>query len=204
MNSSFDHNNGLQPGHAASAIIARARIASSYGTPVKTFRLACLLYLNICLSLASISCLAKSVDIPEGNRIVVEKSRRLLHVYHNRDAIVTFRIALGKSPTGAKTCMGDNRTPEGYYTITEHKKNSSFYRALRISYPNASDRARARQQGCDPGGNIMIHGLENGFGWVGRTHRTIDWTNGCIAITNKEMNILYNMVKDGTTVEIKP
>lgn len=167
------------------------------------FRLTLFLYLIAISALFSMQACAKGMEIPEGNRIVVEKSRRLLHVYHNREAIVTFRIALGKSPVGKKNCMGDNRTPEGYYSIIEHKKNSNFYRALRISYPNAADRARAQKMGCNPGGNIMIHGLENGFGWVGRTHRTIDWTNGCIAITNKEMKILYDMVKDGTTVEIK-
>lgn len=140
----------------------------------------------------------------EGNRIIIEKSKRLMHVYHNDESIVTFRIALGKSPTGQKMCAGDKRTPEGIYTIIEHKKVSQYYRALKISYPSETDKQRAKKQGCNPGGDIMIHGLENGFSWVGRTHRTIDWTNGCIAITNKEMDILYNMVKDGSTVEIKP
>lgn len=144
------------------------------------------------------------MEIPQGNRIVIEKSRHLMHVYHNEESIVTFRIALGRVPSGQKTCAGDKRTPEGFYTITQHKKDSAFYKALRISYPSKEDIARAKSKGCKPGGDIMIHGLQNGFGWMGRTHRTIDWTNGCIAITNNEMDILYAMVADGTTVEIRP
>lgn len=160
--------------------------------------------LQLILLAPALNAAQKSINIPQGNRIIVEKSKRLMHVYHDNESIVTFRIALGKSPQGAKTCQGDNRTPEGHYTIIQHKPNSNYYKALRISYPSASDRERAKRKGCDPGGDIMIHGLENGFGWVGRTHRSIDWTNGCIAITNKEMDILYNMVKDGTGVEIRP
>lgn len=167
------------------------------------FRLTFYLYLACCF-FASTQALAKSMEIPQGNRIVIEKSRHLMHVYFNKESIVTFRIALGRAPVGQKTCAGDKRTPEGLYTIIEHKKDSGFYRALRISYPSATDIARAKSKGCNPGGNIMIHGLQNGFSWVGGTHRTVDWTNGCIAITNKEMDILYAMVKDGTTVEIKP
>jgi murein L,D-transpeptidase YafK len=171
---------------------------------VRLFRLTHLLYLLPCLLVVGASASVKPMEIPQGNRIVVEKSRHLMHVYHDKESIVTFRIALGRQPVGQKNCAGDNRTPEGIYTITEHKKDSAFYRALRISYPSAQDIARAKSKGCNPGGNIMIHGLKNGYGWAGRTHRTVDWTNGCIAITNQEMDILYNMVKDGATVEIKP
>ncbi len=167
-------------------------------------RLTCFIYLTLNIILSSSLASAKSMKIPQGNRIVIEKARHLMHVYHNKESIVTFRIALGREPVGQKNCAGDQRTPEGLYTITEHKKDSGFYRALRISYPSEKDIARAKSKGCNPGGNIMIHGLKNGLGWAGRTHRTVDWTNGCIAITNQEMDILYNMVKDGATVEIKP
>ncbi len=169
---------------------------------MRLFYLTRFLYLIMCLFCTS--AFAQKMDIPQGNRIVVEKSRHLMHVYYNQESIVTFRIALGREPVGQKNCAGDKRTPEGIYSITEHKKDSGFYRALRISYPSEKDIARAKSKGCSPGGNIMIHGLQNGFSWVGRTHRTVDWTNGCIAITNNEMDILYNMVKDGATVEIKP
>ena len=164
------------------------------------------LFILACLNLLPIAAWAvqASQPIPQGNRIIVEKSKRLMHVYHDKESIVTFRIALGRSPTGRKTCQGDNKTPEGHYHLTGHNPRSNYYKALKISYPSAADRERARKKGCDPGGDIMIHGLENGFGWVGRTHRSIDWTNGCIAVTNKEMDILYQMIRDGSTIEIRP
>jgi murein L,D-transpeptidase YafK len=154
--------------------------------------------------LCSVSHANLQQEIPTGNRIVVEKSKRLMHVYNNQQAIITFRIALGKQANGAKTCQGDNRTPEGIYTIIEHKKKSKYYRALKISYPSNADKQRAKNKRCNPGGDIMIHGLENGYGWVGRAHRSVDWTNGCIAITNEEMDILYKMVSNGSSIEIKP
>ena len=160
----------------------------------------------LCLIFLTGHCFAETnaTVISGGNRIIVEKSKRLMHVFYNNEAIVTFHIALGRSPIGQKNCLGDNRTPEGMYTIVAHSSQSNYHKALKLSYPSASDRERARKKGCHPGGDIEIHGLQNGFGWVGRTHRSVDWTNGCIAITNKEIDILYQMVKDGTTVEIRP
>lgn len=138
------------------------------------------------------------------DRIVVEKGKRLLTAYSGTEPVFRFHVALGRHPVGQKNCAGDNRTPEGRYTITEHKQDSGFYKALRISYPSAEDVARARSKHCEPGGNIMIHGLENGYGWVGRVHRSVDWTRGCIAITNEEMDLLWNRVPTGTPVEIQP
>ncbi len=137
-------------------------------------------------------------------RVVVEKSRHLLTVYAHEKPLLVLQVALGREPVGPKTCAGDRRTPEGLYFVRRHKPNSGFYRALELSYPATADIARARQQHCDPGGSIMIHGLENGYDWVGRTHRSIDWTNGCVAVTNEEMDQLWTLVKDGTIVEIRP
>ena len=113
-------------------------------------------------------------------------------------------MALGRNPVGPKTCQGDNRTPEGIYAVTEHKRDSGFYRALRLSYPAPVDYARAAKMGCEPGGDIMIHGLENGYGWVGTAHRSADWTRGCVAVTNEEMDTLWTWIPDGTVVEIRP
>lgn len=138
------------------------------------------------------------------DKVVVEKSRRKMTVWRQGQVVATFPVALGRAPVGAKTCEGDMRTPEGKYRVTEHKPDSAFYRALRLSYPEEPDIARAREQGCSPGGNILIHGLENGFGYVGDAHRSVDWTRGCIAITNQEMDRLWTLVPDGTEVEIVP
>jgi murein L,D-transpeptidase YafK len=138
------------------------------------------------------------------DKIIIEKSRHLLTVYQQEREIATFPVALSQVPVGPKTCVGDKRTPEGIYTVLQHKKDSDFYRALRLSYPSPTDIARARRQGCQPGGDIMIHGLENGYGWVGTAHRSADWTKGCIAVTNEEMDRLWTLVLDGTTVEIRP
>lgn len=138
------------------------------------------------------------------DHVVVEKSKRLLTLYHNNQPFLTQKIALGRNPVGAKTCSGDYKTPEGRYTVTGRNPASHYYRSLRLSYPNASDIAKARKQGCSPGGNIAIHGLENGYEWVGRTHRDADWTNGCIAVTNQEMDQLWRLIPNGTPVEIRP
>ncbi len=138
------------------------------------------------------------------DRVVIEKSRRLLSVYRQGHLLGSFKVALGRSPVGPKTCQGDNKTPEGVYTVTEHKRDSDFYHALRLSYPSSEDITRAKAQGCTPGGDIMIHGLENGYGWVGTAHQSADWTRGCIAVTNEEMDRLWTWVLDNTVVEIRP
>ena len=98
----------------------------------------------------------------------------------------------------------NERTPEGLYSINGRNPNSSFHRSLQISYPDAEDRARAAGAGVDPGGLIMIHGIRNGLGWVGGLHRIIDWTNGCVAVTNAEMDEIWDSVEVGTPVEIRP
>ena len=104
----------------------------------------------------------------------------------------------------AKEREGDFRTPEGRYLIDYHKADSAFHRALHISYPNAEDRRRAEKLGVAPGGDIMIHGLPNGLGAAGETHRITDWTNGCVALTDQEIEQIWSAVPIGTPVEIKP
>jgi murein L,D-transpeptidase YafK len=140
----------------------------------------------------------------QAERVVIEKSKRLMTVFAMNKPIATYQIALGRNPVGQKQCAGDNRTPEGVYSVIERKENSNFYRALRLSYPLAADIERAKSKNCPPGGNIMIHGLENGFAYVGTAHRSVDWTNGCIAVTNEEMDQLWKLVRNGTIVEIRP
>jgi murein L,D-transpeptidase YafK len=148
----------------------------------------------------------KIVKLPtpsRADRVVIEKSKRTLTAYAGKQPLATFKVALGRDPVGPKTCKGDYRTPEGHYKIIGQNPVSNFYRSLRINYPNAEDIANAKKKGCDPGGDIVIHGLQNGYDWVGRTHCSVDWTSGCIAVTNQEMDYLWKILPVGTPVEIR-
>ncbi len=145
--------------------------------------------------------------LPEGamaDKIVVSKSARTLTLYERSIVLKTYHVSLGSQPEGAKQFEGDGRTPEGSYTIDSRNPNSSCYRALRISYPSVSDAAHAEAVGKRPGGDIMIHGLRNGLGWLGRWHRLWDWTAGCVAVTNAEIDELWRAVTTGTPIEILP
>ena len=138
--------------------------------------------------------------LEKADKVVIEKSARTLTLFSGSEQIAAFKIALGRSPIGAKKCEGDNKTPEGVFHITEHKANSAYHRALRLSYPEETNIAAAAAKGCKPGSNIMIHG-RNG----GRRHRQLDWTKGCVALTNAEIDKVWELIaSDRTLVEIKP
>jgi murein L,D-transpeptidase YafK len=111
---------------------------------------------------------------------------------------------LGGVPVGSKTEPGDHKTPEGVYALDSHNVHSHFYKSIHISYPNAHDRAAARERGVSPGGDVFVHGLPNGYGWVGAAHRAKDWTDGCIAVTDAEIDEIWSAVADGTPIEIRP
>jgi murein L,D-transpeptidase YafK len=121
-----------------------------------------------------------------------------------KEAIKTYKVALGGQPVGAKDRQGDHKTPEGIYSVDGKIPNSQFHKALHISYPSPSDREHARKLGVSPGGDVEIHGLGPHWGWVGSQHRLTDWTDGCIAVTNEEIDEIYPLVSIGTTVEIRP
>jgi murein L,D-transpeptidase YafK len=140
----------------------------------------------------------------KADAILVVKSERTLSLLRNKEVISTYRVALGGNPTGHKVREGDGRTPEGRYVIAGRNRNSGFYRALRVSYPNARDKEHARALGVSAGGDIMVHGVKNGFGWLGRLHRLVDWTDGCIAVTDEEMRDIWNATRDGVPIEIRP
>ena len=137
-------------------------------------------------------------------KLVVEKSARRLSVIAGGQTLKTYRVSLGKHPIGAKEREGDGRTPEGRYFIDLRKDKTCCYRSLEISYPSGEDRKRARAQGVQPGGLIMVHGLGRGFGWLGKIHRYVDWTDGCVAVTNREMTELWRAVPVGTPIELRP
>lgn len=143
-------------------------------------------------------------DGGKADRIVIDKSDRALTLLRGNEPLRVYTVALGGAPKGAKRFEGDGRTPEGVYRIDYRNANSNFHLALRISYPNEADRVRALDAGLDPGGQIMIHGLKNGQGWLGERHRGGDWTDGCIAVTNAEIEEIWSLVDLGTPVEIKP
>ncbi len=138
------------------------------------------------------------------DRVVVSKSDRTLALYRSDKLLKLYRVSLGGSPEGRKEREGDGRTPEGQYTLDYRNPNSAFHRSLHISYPSAADRARAKAQGVSPGGAVMIHGLRNNLGWLGRLHLALDWTNGCVAVTNQEMDEIWRAVPDGTLIELRP
>ena len=138
------------------------------------------------------------------DRIVIEKAARRLTLYRGDTKLHEYKIALGTQPTGPKRQQGDHRTPEGHYSIVARNSQSRFYKALKISYPGKDDLARAKQRHVNPGGDIMIHGLPNGWGLLGKAHLLHDWTDGCIAVTNEEMDEIWPLVRIGTPVEILP
>lgn len=138
------------------------------------------------------------------DKIVIVKSNRTMSLMSSAQVIRTYKIALGKNPVGPKTRMGDHKTPEGEYVIDAKKKPSRFHLALHISYPNETDRARAQRENVNPGGDVEIHGIGNGLGWIGALHRKVDWTDGCIAVTDPEIEEIWKAVAVGTPVEIRP
>lgn len=138
------------------------------------------------------------------DKVLIEKKKRRLTLISEGEAIKTYKIALGGAPVGPKERQGDNKTPEGIYTIASRNRHSDYHLSLRISYPNEKDAKRAKELGVSPGGDIMIHGIKNGLSWVGDFHTQIDWTEGCIAVTNKEMEEIARLVPNGTPVEIRP
>ena len=143
-----------------------------------------------------------STPTRKADRIVIVKSTRTMMLMSGDKVLKTYKVALGTEPVGAKERQGDHKTPEGEYMVDAKNPNSRFHPALHISYPNAADRERARKLGVNPGGDIEIHGLEPKYAWLGAAHRTMDWTDGCIAVTNPEIEEIWRLVDVGTRVEI--
>jgi murein L,D-transpeptidase YafK len=143
--------------------------------------------------------IADEVDL-----VQVNKAERNLLLLAKGQVIKRFSIALGGKPKGHKQQEGDKRTPEGRYTLDYKKMDSAYFRAIHISYPNEQDILSAKMRGVEPGRNIMIHGQKNGFGWLSMITQLFDWTNGCIALANNDMEQVLALVKPGTSIEIHP
>jgi len=141
----------------------------------------------------------KTYNGPEVTYVVVNKTARKMYLLHHEEVLKSYDIELGFAPDGHKTQRGDGKTPEGTYLIDRRNPNSDFHLSLGISYPNTADRAQARARGVSPGGDIFIHGKPNKKRGTGP-----DWTAGCISVKNREMEMIYAMVKNGTPITINP
>jgi len=134
--------------------------------------------------------------------IIIEKAAHRMTLMKQGHVVRTYKVALGRGGLGPKVEAGDNKVPEGVYRITGRNPASAYHLSLRIGYPTALQAQRSHQAGIDPGGDIMIHAIRNGLGWVGSQHRRLDWTKGCIAVTNEEIEEIWRLVPDQTPVEI--
>ncbi len=143
-------------------------------------------------------------ETERADRILIEKAARRATLFREGKPLKTYAMSLGGNPLGHKQQEGDRRTPEGGYTIDFKNPRSRFHLALRVSYPDARDRESAVRRGVLPGGDIMIHGLPNGLGWLGGLHLLQNWTDGCAAVTNRQIEEIWALVDVGTRVEIRP
>ena len=134
----------------------------------------------------------------------VLKRGRTLQLLSQGKVIRSYKVARGGVPIGPKARQGDHKTPEGVYVLDSRNTHSQFYKSIHISYPSVREREAARQRGVSAGGEVFVHGLPNGYGWVGSSHWLKDWTDGCIAVTNTEMDEIWQAVADGTPIEIRP
>lgn len=148
------------------------------------------------------------IDVPQNLRpidtLVVDKAERIMSAYAQGKLVKTYQIALGFTPKGHKQFEGDGKTPEGEYTINDRNPHSGYHKNLGVSYPNKQDRAFAASQNKSAGGDIKIHGLPNRMLNIGSLHRQFDWTDGCIAVTNEEIDELYTTVIPNAKVLINP
>jgi len=140
----------------------------------------------------------------KADRVVVLKSQRVLLILRGDAVVGTFRVALGPNPVGPKIRAGDGRTPEGHYILDWRNPKSRFYRAIHISYPEPKDIEQARRLKVSPGGDVMIHGLPKGAEDIGADQANWDWTEGCIAVSDAEMDEIWGHVEDGTPIDILP
>jgi murein L,D-transpeptidase YafK len=173
--------------------------------PRPSLILAHTLILFLCIGTPPVPILAWPHDaLPSIDKVVVVKHERTLQLLSNGKVVKAYKVALGSEPVGAKQRQGDHRTPEGMYVLDSRNAHSRFYKAIHISYPSPQDKIRAAATHVSPGGDVYLHGLPNGYGAVGAAHRLRDWTDGCIAVTDSEIDEIWSLVKNGTPIEIKP
>jgi murein L,D-transpeptidase YafK len=162
-----------------------------------------LLVASICLFTSSPFLFAQNPNVRVDRAVVYKHDRKLVLLSQGKE-LRSYKVALGGEPVGPKTRHGDHRTPEGSYVLDSRNLNSHFYKAFHISYPNSTDIGAAKKLGVSPGGDIMLHGLPKEYAWVGKAHVLHDWTDGCVAVTNEEMDEIWKLVRVGTPIDIKP
>lgn len=145
-----------------------------------------------------------SIATEKADFVLVDKSDKKLYLYKKKALIASFSVAFGANPKDHKQQEGDERTPEGRYVLDYKKPNSSYYKSIHISYPNTQDIENAKKHGVSPGGFVMIHGQRNGFGWASFITQRFNWTNGCVALSNDDMETVWQSVEPGTPIELRP
>jgi murein L,D-transpeptidase YafK len=145
-----------------------------------------------------------SWSVEKADAVVVDKSDARLYLKRNGEVLRSFRVKFGSDPHGHKVQQGDGRTPEGNYVLDYKNPFSRYHKSIHVSYPNAQDRANARRLGVDPGGDIMVHGQPNDWGWASPITQLFNWTDGCIALSNKDMDVVWSSVDVGTPILIRP
>lgn len=153
---------------------------------------------------SNLYCSSASAAPDKADKVIVIKSKRVMMLLRDGEIIKTYRVSLGRNPTGPKVQEGDQKTPEGTYILNSKKQNSKYHRAINISYPNESDMQSSRRLRVSPGNSIAIHGLPKDLEDIDKFQRRLDWTEGCIAVTNAEMEEIWQLVAEGTPIEIKP
>jgi murein L,D-transpeptidase YafK len=146
---------------------------------------------------------AYAVSPPKVDQVLILKRKHKLELLSGSEIVKSYSISLGRGGLSPKLREGDRRTPEGTYRIDARNPASQYHLSLHISYPNDEDKERARKLGVSPGSDIMIHGLGKDFAWMGAKRRRHDWTDGCIAVTDREIEEIWRMVSDGTPVTIR-
>ncbi len=159
----------------------------------------CLFFSTLCLASTTTTLDGRTID-----KVLVIKSMNKLELLSKGETIKSYRVSLGKFPKGPKFREGDQRTPEGFYWVDWRKTSDKFNLSMHISYPNAQDLARAKAAGVPPGSMIMIHGTPIDEEYPEWYFSSLNWTNGCIALTNADMREIWTLVKDGTLIEIRP
>lgn len=155
-------------------------------------------------SFALILLLTACAAPPSVDRVLVEKSKNKMYLLDGERVLRTYNISLGANPVGHKVKEGDMRTPEGEYLLIYKNNKSKFYRSITVSYPNEEDIKRAMARGVNPGGDIVIHGFPNALGNVTGPFKPLNWTEGCIAVRNHEMDELFDLIALNTPIEIRP
>ncbi len=143
-------------------------------------------------------------NVQKADAVLVIKSEKRLYLMNNGERFASLPVTFGGEPKGHKQAQGDQRTPEGYYMLDYKNANSNYYKSIHISYPNVMDKINADKLGVHPGGDIMIHGQANGWEWASPIVQLFSWTDGCIALSNSDMDKVWDAVDPGTPIEIRP